>query len=94
MKHAAFISVVVALAIGCHGHKQAEGPVERAGKHVDKAAEKTGHALEKAAEKTDRAAHKAVSATGEAFERAGQKLKGTPSATPASERPTPSKQPE
>ena len=37
--------------------------------------------MHKAAVKTDEAAHKAVHATGEAFEKAGQKLKGTPSAT-------------
>lgn len=58
--------------------------MQRAGKHVDNAAEKTGAALQKAAEKTDAAAHKAVHATGEAFEKAGQKLKGSPSATPTS----------
>ncbi len=72
-----------ALLLGCHKNKQAEGPIERAGKHVDNAAEKTGQALHTAAEKTDAGVHKAVSATGEAFEKAGQKLKGTPSATPA-----------
>ena len=34
--------------------------------------------------RSDAAAHKAVTATGAAFEKAGQKLKGSPSATPAS----------
>ncbi len=60
--------------------------MQRAGKHVDNAAEKTGHALHTAAEKTDAGVHKAVNATGEAFEKAGQKLKGTPSATPTTEK--------
>ena len=87
MKHLALFSFALLLAVGCHDNKQAEGPVERAGKHVDNAAKKTGAALEKAAEKTDEAAHKAVTATGEAFEKAGQKLKGTPSATPSNEPP-------
>jgi hypothetical protein len=59
------LSLVSALAIGCHKNKDAEGPMERAGKSVDKAAEKTGEALEKAADKT-----------GEALEKAGQKMQG------------------
>jgi hypothetical protein len=79
-----FPLLALSLAVGCHRDHEAEGPVERAGKHVDNAAEKTGSALERAAQKTDAAAHKAVQATGEAFEKAGAKLKGTPSATPAS----------
>jgi hypothetical protein len=81
-----------ALLLGCHQHKNAEGPMERAGKHVDTAAEKTEKALHTAAEKTDAGVHKAVSATGEAFEKAGQKLKGTPSATAATS-PAPAKKP-
>lgn len=91
VKHVALFGLVLALASACHDNKQAEGPVERAGKHVDKAAQKTGAALEKAAEKTDEAAHKAVTATGEAFEKAGQKLKGAPSATPTSSSTPPAK---
>jgi hypothetical protein len=83
-KRAVSSIAAAALLLGCHDHKDAEGPMQRAGKHVDNAAEKTGAALQKAAEKTDAAAHKAVNATGEAFEKAGQKLKGSPSATPAS----------
>ena len=55
--------VVLALAVGCHENKQAEGPIERAGKHVDHAAEKTGQALETAAEKTGEATKKAAHAT-------------------------------
>lgn len=84
MKHLLPLILAAALAAGCHHDQGAEGPAERAGKHVDHAAEKTGAALEKAAQKTDEAAHKAVQATGAAFEKAGQKLKGSPSATPAS----------
>jgi hypothetical protein len=87
VKHVALFGLVLALVSACHDNKQAEGPAERAGKHVDNAAQKTGAALEKAAEKTDEVAHKAVTATGEAFEKAGQKLKGTPSATPNAEPP-------
>ena len=69
------------LLVGCHKHRDADGPGERAGRGIDRAADKTGDALHRAAVKTDEAAHKAVHATGEAFEKAGQKLKGTPRAT-------------
>jgi hypothetical protein len=62
----------------CHKNKDAEGPMERAGKHVDDAAEKTGEALGTAAEKT-----------GDALERAGQKLKGGDASKPAPQ-PAPS----
>lgn len=55
--------------------------MERAGASVDDAAQKTGAALHKAAVKTDEAAHQAVTATGSALEKAGRKLKGSPSAT-------------
>jgi|EndMetStandDraft_5_1072996.scaffolds.fasta_scaffold3441009_1 protein tyrosine phosphatase (PTP) superfamily phosphohydrolase (DUF442 family) len=75
------MGLALGLATACHNNKDAEGPAQRAGKSVDHAAEKTGQALHKAAVKTDEAAHKAVTATGSAFEKAGQKLKGTPSAT-------------
>lgn len=84
MKLASLFCLVPLLLLGCHKNKDAEGPIERAGKHVDNAAKKTGHALHTAAEKTDEGVHKAVNATGTAFEKAGQKLKGTSSATPAS----------
>lgn len=79
------LSVVLALVVsGCHENKQAEGPIERAGKHVDHAAEKTGHALETAAEKTGEATKKAAHATGKAFEKAGKKLQGDDTAAPPS----------
>lgn len=77
-------ALVLSLAAACHKNKDAEGPMQRAGKHIDNAAEKTKAGLEKAAVKTDEAAHKAVHATGDAFEKAGHKLKGTSDATPAS----------
>ena len=76
--------VVLGLAVGCRGNKQAEGPIERAGKHVDHAAEKTGHALQTAAEKTGEATKKAAHATGKAFEKAGKKLQGGDSTAPPS----------
>jgi hypothetical protein len=82
VKHRLFYGLAFALALGCHHEQGAEGPMQRAGKHVDDAAEKTGKALEKAAEKTDAAAHRAVTATGVALEKAGRKLEGSPSATP------------
>jgi len=72
VKHALWFSLVGWLVLGCHHDKEAEGPMERAGKHVDHAAEKTGQALEKAAHKT-----------GEAFEKAGKKLKGNDAPPPA-----------
>jgi hypothetical protein len=78
------LSVVLALVVGCHENKQAEGPIERAGKHVDHAAQKTGQALETAAEKTGEATKKAAHATGAAFEKAGKKLQGNDTAAPPS----------
>jgi hypothetical protein len=82
------LCLVVPLALACHKNKGAEGPVERAGKKVDKAAEKTGEALETAAEKTGEAADKAAKATGRAVEKAGQKLQGEEE--PAKDPPKPS----
>jgi len=78
VKHALLASSVVFVVVGCHQDREAAGPMERAGKHVDHAAEKTGKALETAAEKTGTAAEKAANATGRAFEKAGQKLQGKP----------------
>jgi hypothetical protein len=78
------LGVLLSLATACHDNKEAEGPMERAGKHVDNAAEKTKEGIKKAGEKTGEAAEKAVHATGEAFEKAGEKLKGT------GEKPAPS----
>jgi hypothetical protein len=80
-------SVVLTLVGGCHGSREAEGPMERAGKHVDNAAEKTGHALGTAAEKTGEATKKAAHATGEAFEKVGKKLQGDDARAPASSAP-------
>lgn len=76
VKRLSTLSLLAALAVSCHKNKDAEGPMERAGKNVDKAAKKTGEALETAAEKTGRAAKKAAHKTGEAFEKAGKKLQG------------------
>ena len=76
MKRLFTLTLLAALAVGCHKNKDAEGPMERAGKNVDKAAKKTGEALETAAEKTGDAAQKAVHETGVAFEKAGKKLQG------------------
>ena len=85
--------VVFSLLVGCHKNKDAEGPIERAGKHVDNAAEKTGHALETAAEKTGEATQKAAHATGKAFEKAGKKLQGDDAPRPASSSSAPQKAP-
>ena len=78
---ARWLGIGFLLLAGCHRNKDAEGPIERAGKGIDRAADKTGDALHKAAVKTDEAAHRAVHATGETFEKAGKKLKREPSAT-------------
>lgn len=75
MKHSFFL-LLVALTLACQKDKHAEGPIERAGKNVDKAAHKTGEALEGAAKKTGEAADKAANATGKAVEKAGKKLQG------------------
>jgi len=83
VKHSFLLLIAATPLFGCHHDRDAKGPMERAGQHIDNAAEKTGTALEKAAHKTDEAAHHAVQATGEAFEKAGNKLKGAPSATPS-----------
>jgi len=87
VKHTLWVSLVLSLIVGCHHDKEAEGPMERAGKHIDNAAEKTGKALEKAAEKTGDAAKKGAHATGEAFEKAGSKLKGADAPPAASAKP-------
>lgn len=84
MNRLIILGVLLSLATACHDNKEAEGPMERAGKHVDNAAEKTKEGLKKAGEKTGAAAEKAVHATGEAFEKAGDKLKGTGEPAPAS----------
>jgi hypothetical protein len=68
--------VALVLASACHRNQQAEGPLERAGKHLDNAGEKTGKALKGAAEKTGEGVEKAAHATGSAFEKAGDKLQG------------------
>lgn len=55
--------VVGLLMAGAYGCKK-EGPMERAGKEIDKAAEKTGQQIDKAVEKT-----------GDKIEKAGDKIK-------------------
>ena len=72
------VSLVLALLLAnaCHRDQQAQGPFERAGKHLDSAAQKTGGALKTAAEKTGEAAQMAGHATGRALGRAGDKLQG------------------
>jgi hypothetical protein len=62
-------SIVAALVLGIlvagvSGCKKKEGPMERTGKEIDKAAEKTGQQINKAVEKT-----------GEKIEKAGDKIK-------------------
>jgi hypothetical protein len=79
---ASLVALVGLLSLSaCHRDKDAEGPMERAGKGIDNAAEKTGDALEKAAEKT-----------GDALEKAGKKIKGedAPPAASSSSAPAPS----
>ena len=49
-----FIVVVLAFVLGLAGC-QPEGPGEKAGKKIDKAAEKAGDKIDKAAEKTGKA---------------------------------------
>jgi hypothetical protein len=51
---------------GVAGCKKKEGPMERTGKEMDKAAEKTGQQIDKAIEKT-----------GEKIEEAGDKVKNS-----------------
>jgi hypothetical protein len=87
MSRLPLLCLLFPLALACHKNKDAEGPMERAGKNVDKAAKKTGEALETAAEKTGAAADKAAHATGNAFEKAGQKLKGEDEPTKAPAKP-------
>jgi hypothetical protein len=79
-------SIGVLLASGCHNNKDAEGPMERAGKNVDRAAKESGQELRKAAKKTGAAVERATEATGEAFEKAGKKLQGN-DAPPAPPKP-------
>jgi hypothetical protein len=76
VKHVLTLGLVACLSFSCHRNKEAEGPIERAGKNVDGAAHKTGQALETAAQKTGAAAERAADATGDALQKAGKKLKG------------------
>jgi hypothetical protein len=76
VKRALWVCSIVWLASACRQNKDAEGPMERAGKNVDHAAKKTGQAVEKAAQKTGAAAERAAEATGDALRKAGKKLKG------------------
>lgn len=47
-----FVSLMVTILMaGVSGCKKQEGPLERAGKEIDRAAEKTGEKLEKAGDK-------------------------------------------
>src|SRR5258706_8755177 len=71
-----FVALALTLAAACRRNQQAEGPLERAGKHLDNAGEKTGKALKGAAEKTGEGVEKAAHATGNALEKAGNKLQG------------------
>jgi len=52
------------LAAGVSGCKKKEGPMERTGREIDKAAEKTGEKIDKAVENA-----------GEKIEKAGEKIK-------------------
>jgi hypothetical protein len=52
------------LVAGVSGCQKKEGPLERAGKEIDRAAEKTGQQIEKAIDKT-----------GEKIDQAGEKIK-------------------
>lgn len=60
---ALMVVTLISIISGC---KQKEGPMERAGKEIDKAAEKTGQQINKAVEKT-----------GEKVENAGDKIKNS-----------------
>lgn len=65
-RHPLLLSTVLASLslLACHHDHPAEGPAERAGKHIDNAAEKTKEGVGNATEKT-----------GEALEKAGDKIK-------------------
>ena len=58
------VLVLGILISGVSGCKKTEGPMERTGKEIDKAAEKTGEKIDKAVKKT-----------GEKIEKAGEKIK-------------------
>ena len=58
------VLVLCILVAGVFGCKKKEGPMEKAGREMDKAAEKTGQQINKAVEKT-----------GEKIEKAGDKIK-------------------
>ncbi|OGU06684.1 MAG: hypothetical protein A2X82_11110 [Geobacteraceae bacterium GWC2_55_20] len=60
-----FVTLMVTILMaGVSGCKKQEGPLERAGKEIDRAAEKTGQQINKAVEKS-----------GEKLEKAGDKIK-------------------
>lgn len=83
MSRLIILGVLLALVPACHENKDAEGPMERAGKQVDHAAETTSEKLKEAAKDTDKAARRAVKNTGAALKEAGEKLEGNSSPAPA-----------
>lgn len=85
VKRLVWIAILTLSATSCHKNQQAEGPLERAGKKVDRAADETGVALKSAADKTGQAAKRAADETGKALEKAGQKLQGNERARRTSE---------
>jgi hypothetical protein len=58
------VLVLGILVAGVSGCKKKEGPMERTGREIDKAAEKTGEKI-----------NKAVKKTGDNIEKAGEKIK-------------------
>lgn len=62
-----FVTMMVAILMaGVSGCRKQEGPLERAGKELDRAAEKSGQQINKAVEKS-----------GEKLEKAGDKIKNS-----------------
>lgn len=58
------VLVLVVLIAGLSGCKKNEGPMERTGRQIDKAADKTGQQI-----------NKAINKAGEKVEQAGEKIK-------------------
>ena len=62
--------VMSALLVALSGCQKQEGPMEKAGKEIDKAAETVGEKMEKAGEEVD----KAAATVGEKIEKAGESI--------------------
>src|SRR6476659_11183477 len=76
MRHFALI-VVLSLAVSLATRAEDQGPVEKTGKTIEKAATKTGQTVEHGAQATERTVGKGLKKTGNTLEKAGHAATGS-----------------